>query len=260
MILVAVLVGLLLPACGQTPVPPTPTTEEDAGPKYVAHRGYSHAYLDNTEGAFRAAASMDFYGIETDVRKTKDGAFVCNHDDSVTFADGSVKKIFRTTLAELLSQPLKNDKTTEDVRLCTFESYLRACKAGNKVAVIELKDLFLQNDVSALFEIIDAEYDRGKVCFISFIYAALLMVRAEDPSVELQYLSQTEEDPRFAECIENGLHVSVRTTILSEELVTEFHDAGLKVNVWTVDEPSDLEFAVLCGVDYVTTDVFTATP
>ena len=47
--------------------------------RYVAHRGYSDRYVDNTAEAFKAAAKMNFYGIETDVRETADGIFVCNH-------------------------------------------------------------------------------------------------------------------------------------------------------------------------------------
>ncbi len=38
--------------------------------RYVAHRGYSDRYVDNTAEAFKAAAKMSFYGVETDVRET----------------------------------------------------------------------------------------------------------------------------------------------------------------------------------------------
>ena len=255
LLLLTHLSACLLPSCR---LPSDEGPEEAAGPRFIAHRGYRYAYPDNTESSFTAAASMDFYGIETDIHKTKDGCFVCNHDDSVTFADGSSLKINRSTFAELTAKPLLNYKTSEDVRLCTFETYLRICKAGNKVAVIELKGTFLPKDITSILEIVDEEYSRSRVCFISFNSLMLALVRAQDPTVELQYLSQTEDDPYFEDCLENGIHVSVRTTILTEELVAAFHAAGLKVNVWTVNDPSDLDLAVLYGVDYVTTDLFTS--
>ena len=115
------------------------SSDTDSGLKFVAHRGYSKSHLANTEAAFLAAAERKYFGIETDIRKTKDGYFVCNHDATVIFADGSEKTISTTKLADLISRPLKNDVSNEDAYLCTFEKYLRACKSGDKVAVIEMK-------------------------------------------------------------------------------------------------------------------------
>lgn len=229
---------------------------EPVGPKFVAHRGYSHAYPANTESAFVAAAGMSFYGIETDIRKTKDDYFVCNHDATVLYADGTQKEISSTKLSALLANPIYNDKTDSEVYLCTFETYLQACKQGGKVAVIELKDYFNSTSVAKILNIIDNEYDRKKVCFISFSYGALQQVKKADASIELQYLSQTENDPTFDLCLSNGISIDVRSTILTEELVKTFHDAGLKVNVWTVNQPYELETAYECGVDYITSDLF----
>ena len=257
MILVIAIVGSVLPSCKHAdPGTPAAEIEEESGPRYIAHRGYSHRYFPNTEEAFRAAAGMGFYGIETDIRKTKDGYYVCNHDASVVYADGSERKISATNRSILTEKPLKNDQTAAEAYLCTFEAYLHACKEGNKVAIIELKDWFVRAEILRILEIIDAEYDREKVCFISFIYAPLRLVREEDPSIELQYLSQPENDSCFANCIEDGINVSVRTTILTEALVKTIHDAGLKVGVWTVNTAVDLEVSLRLGVDYITSDVY----
>ena len=43
--------------------------------KFIAHRGYSKLELENTKEAFLAAANRSYFGIETDVVKTKDGYF-----------------------------------------------------------------------------------------------------------------------------------------------------------------------------------------
>ena len=230
--------------------------EGKSGPKYVAHKGYSKYYLGNTESAFLAAARKGFYGIETDIRKTKDGHYVCNHDATVRYADNTEKRISSSTLEELLAAPIENNTTDNDEYLCTFETYLRACKAGNKVAVIELKDYFGKSDIQSILDIIDAEYDREKVSFITFIYALLPIVRHEDPDIDLQYLSQTEDDPNIDRCLSSDISIDVKYTILTEEMVQSFHAAGLTVNVWTVNETSILSTAKRLGVDYVTTDVF----
>jgi len=243
-----------------------PACTAESGPKFVAHRGYSHSYVDNTEEAFRAAADMGFYGIETDIRKTKDGYFVCNHDDTAQYADGTRMKISSYDLATLRSKPLANNKTDKDAYICTFETYLRACKSGGKVAVIELKEYFGAEDVQRILSLIDAEYDRKKVTFISFSYLALLEVKSVDRNIPLQYLSQELDDPKFDACIKDRISVDVKQyaqdskgvwkPLLTEELVKTFHDAGLTVNVWTVDDEADLQKALQTGVDYITTNVF----
>jgi len=226
-------------------------------PKYVAHRGYSRIYLGNTQEAFQAAANMGFYGIETDVHKTKDGVYICNHDDTVKFADGTVSAdISESDFADLISKPLKNDKTEEDVYICTFEKYLEACATGNKVAVIELKRDFSAEDLQEILAIVDGKYDRKKISVISFYYDPLLLIKSMDPSVNLQYLSETKDDPIFDRCLEDGISIDVRQSILNKSMVNAFHKAGLTVNTWTVNKKFDLNIVRIKGVDYVTTDVF----
>lgn len=227
-----------------------------SSPKYIAHRGYSQKYPDNTEAAFAAAAGMNFYGIETDVQKTADGVYVCNHDETAKYKDGDEKKISTSTYAELVSKPLKNDKTSEDAYICTFERYLEICKSGKKVAVIELKEDFGAEEVGEILAIVDATYDRRSVSVISFYLGALLHVKAIDPSVNLQYLSETKNDPNFDRCIEEKISIDVRQTILTSKLVKKFHKAGLTVNVWTVNKKFDRSIVRLKGVDYITTNVF----
>ena len=225
-------------------------------PRYVAQRGYSHKYLGNTEEAFRAAASMEFYGIETDIRKTKDGFYICNHDATVKYANGEEKEISSTEFAELTSAPLKNDKTANEVYLCTFEKYLEVCASGNKVAVIELKEDFGSEDIRQILDIVDDKYDRKSVTFISFYFDALLRIKEEDGAIDLQYLSETKNDPVFSRCREKGISIDVRQSILTKKLVKSFHDAGLAVNVWTVNKEFDRNIVRIKGIDFITSDLF----
>ena len=225
-------------------------------PQYVAHRGYRHAYVDNTEASFRAAADMSYYGIETDIWKTVDGFYVCNHDKTVKYEDGTEKDVKSSTREELCAKPLKNTKTDEDAYLCTFETYLDVCKSGNKVAVIELKEDFSAEDLQEILQIVDEKYDREHVSVISFYYEALLRVKQADPTVHLQYLSETDKDPVFNECLQEKISISIRQSILTKKIVKAVHKAGLTVNTWTVNKKFDRNFVRLKGVDYITSDVF----
>ena len=49
-------------------------------PRFIAHRGFTPAAPENTLAAFTAAGERAFWAIETDVRRTRDGALVCCHD------------------------------------------------------------------------------------------------------------------------------------------------------------------------------------
>ncbi|MBR4173140.1 MAG: hypothetical protein IKR46_02080, partial [Clostridia bacterium] len=119
-----------------------------SAPLYVAHRGYSISNPDNTPLSFAAAANKDFWGIETDIRFTKDGVPVCNHDADVKYADGTTLAIKDNDYATLRAKPLLNEKTKDNVYLCPLSEYLSCCAAGNKVAVIELKYLFSDEELA----------------------------------------------------------------------------------------------------------------
>ena len=225
-------------------------------PRYVAHQGYSDKYLGNGEEAFLAASKMGFYGIETDIRETKDGVFVCNHDKTVKFADGDEKTVSDSTLAEL-QKPLKNGKTEGEAYLCTFERYLEICREGNKVAIIELKEICDEGKLTRLLTIVDTIYDRRKVEIIAFDYGNLERTRAIDPTITLEYLSETKKDPNFRRCLEDGIAIDVKQSILTKKLVKEFHEKGLKVNVWTLNKERDLAIVRAKQVDLVTTNLFT---
>ena len=222
-------------------------------PLYVAHRGYSKEYVGNTAEAFRAAGNMSFYGIETDVRKTADGVFVCNHDETVKFADGDEKTVRAATYAELLAKPLKNTINDANVWICTFEEYLKICKETGMVAVIELKETFSDVELQAILSLV--KESGASASIISFYFETLTSVRRADPTIELQYLSETPGDARFERCLTEGIGVSVRQSILTSDLVRRFHDAGLTVNTWTVNKKFDRNIVRIKGADFVTTDV-----
>ncbi len=51
--------------------------------KWIAHRGLSYKYPENSIPAFENAAMLPFYGIETDIHILKDRQIVTHHDDYI---------------------------------------------------------------------------------------------------------------------------------------------------------------------------------
>ena len=106
---------------------------------FIAHRGYSSQYLENTEEAFIKAAEAGFGGCETDVRLTSDGYMVLSHGGGADFADGTSLDVETSTLEELTAKPLKNDMSDTVLYLCTFERYIEIMKQYDMFCFIELK-------------------------------------------------------------------------------------------------------------------------
>ena len=74
----------------------------------IAHRGLSGLERENTCAAFVAAGNRSYFGIETDIHKTKDGQFVVFHDDTamrLTDLDWIVEE---RTLVELRALRLRD--------------------------------------------------------------------------------------------------------------------------------------------------------
>ena len=61
--------------------------------------------------------------------------------------------------------------------------------------------------------------------------------------------------------IENGINLDTRYTLLSRGNVIRLHEAGLQVNVWTVNRKKDMEYVIReLGVDMVTTEFYHELP
>lgn len=99
-----------------------------------AHRGlWNRERPENSMAAFAAAVDAG-YGIETDVRLTKDGVPVLFHDDTLKRVCGDDRRVIDLTYEELLSMRLSGT----DERIPTLAQLIEL--AGNKVPLlIELK-------------------------------------------------------------------------------------------------------------------------
>ena len=69
-------------------------------PRIVGHRGLMRSAPENTLAGFAACAHLRF-GIEVDVRRTKDGVLVVVHDADVSRTTNGTGKVRDLTLAEL---------------------------------------------------------------------------------------------------------------------------------------------------------------
>lgn len=220
--------------------------------RFIAHRGLSSKYYENSEEAFLAAAQRDFfYGIETDIYFTADNIAVCSHDDN-PFSDNSLK-ITSSQFENIKNLPLKTDSYGfRKSGLCTFERYLEICADYGKTAIIELKEWSLSDD--QLKSVIDkAESICGKkYVVISFSKKNIQAIGKIDPTVVTQHLVNDYENLRCS--LSEGHNVSDYFRNLSKSVVDEVHGKGRKIGAWTINDLSDARRYADYGVDYITTD------
>ena len=226
--------------------------------KMIAHRGLSGLETENTAAAFIAAGNKTYFGIECDVRITKDDVFVICHDANTKRIAPVNKKICDTTYEDLKKISLfdvESDETREYLKIPTLKEYILICKKYEKVCVIELKIEFQENEVIRLLSEIDKLKYMNNVIFISFYESNLKLIRKHNSTVRMQYLVSEYNHDIINFLRKVNADVDIKFTNLTKEHVDEFHKYGIKVNVWTVDNPIVALMFVTWDVDYITTNI-----
>ena len=236
----------------------------------VGHRG-SQWGVENTRAAFINGANAGAWGLECDIRVTGDGTFVVSHDDNYKRLGGPETKIADMTTEAILSTRLtsKRHGVTYAGTPCTLGEFLDICKEYNVVPVVEVKvcttihsNTKAENEpvfdgIPALINLIDQKGLSDRVVIISFMSGVVDFIHRHYPDITVQVLAG-DEDGTIMEwvewCKQYNMDLDVVHTIVTKEAVDAMHDAGLKVNVWTVDRVEDFERVKAMGVDYITTN------
>ena len=224
-----------------------------ADTQIVAHRGYwqTNGSAQNSLTSYRKADSLGVYGSEIDVWISKDGVVYVNHDR--TFKGCCIEN---STAAECNKVILDNGE-----HMPTFESYLKAVKAGKCKLVIEVKthkSYARQNlCIDKTLALVKKYKLEKRVDYIAFDYAAVLRIIDRAPQgTPVYYLNgdMAPKDLKRVGCAGADYEQKVFTD-KNPEWFDEFHKLGMKINVWTVDDPEILKYYVEKGADYITTNI-----
>lgn len=256
-------------------------------PLIVGHRG-SIWGVENTDAAFVNGARSGAWGLECDIHATSDGAWVICHDSYTKRIGGNDVPLGKMTIGEALSIPLTQTRTspyyegsaTYTGHLMTLGAYIDLCNEQNVVPVIEVKSsecFNLHGDpdpakcnysgLEALRGLLESKGVLHKAVIISFMPQLIEHIHNVYPDMQVQVLvgGKAEEaeaiSKRWLEwCVERRIDLDIYYELVTPELVRGLHDAGLKVNVWTVDDPVAVEAMCALDVDYITTNVAFPTP
>lgn len=226
---------------------------------FVGHRGSSWG-VENTSEAFINGAKAGFKYLECDIKVAGDGTIVISHDDSTNRLGGN------STIATATIEQLKAENYTQTRggitytgKICTLAEYLDICKEQNVRPLIELKWAtgINSNDCSGIPALIKLVEEKGfrKTCYImTSMKPCLEYIRTNYPDVPLQFLTGQYWSNHFDWCVKWKIDADIQAGCFSKSTVKQFHEAGLKVNVWTVNTPAAYRTYGNFGCDFMTTD------
>lgn len=242
------------------PTPQKPP-EKNAPVRVIAHRGFSGAFPENTLVAFEKAIDIGSDMIEFDIRFSKDGKIVVIHDPSLERTTTGEGKVSDYTLDELkkfdagarFSPPFAHEK------IPTLEEVLKLAKGRIRVNIeIKNQDLgsFSIEDLAgkALIEVKGAGME-GQVIFSSFYPSALERIRGLDPAQEVAFLFHRQwRTISEASAGRSFAVLNLRGKFLTKTKIARIHEAGIKVNTYTVNAEEEMEKLIRWGVDGIITN------
>jgi glycerophosphoryl diester phosphodiesterase len=213
----------------------------------VAHRGASRAEPPgNTIAAFRRARDLGADWVELDVRLTADGHRAVHHDAHLP--DG--RALCEVAVGDL------------PAFVPSLEATLVACEGlGVNVEIKNSPDDPDFDPARAMADAVVAELDgtrRDRVLVTSFDLASVDRVRSLDPTIRTGLLAFDLEDPGPAiELAATHGHGAINPwdPYVDDTFMDLAREAGLEVNVWTVNEVERMHELIALGVDAIITDV-----
>lgn len=226
-------------------------------PKISLHRGYTNTAPENSLASFTGAGEVKAWSVETDIRETADGHFICMHDQTVDRTTDGSGTVSSMTLSQIQALSLADGS-----KVPTFEQFLGICKTYSMIPVIEIKGINnAATSVNSILNIID-EYGITGRCIItcSKIVAAIIrnftktipcMVNVDTTTPE-KYDTIVDEVKIIGNIIIAFEHSA---EYLTDAIVKKAHTNGMGVCVWVLDSANDIKAQMNAGADMVASDV-----
>lgn len=241
-------------------------------PVVIAHQGGRGLWPENTLFAFDRAAALGVDVLEMDLRVTRDGAIVVMHDDDVERTTNGRGPVTDLTLDELKSLDAAHTFQDEDdvfalrgqgLTVPTLEEVLS--RFPDTRMNLEMKS-FSDADARRFCETLKRFRAAERSLVASFDHAAMLAFRSACPEVATS--ATVREGLLFYQLGKLGLGSLYRSPavafqvpeyfgdihVIDDALIARSRRSNLRVQVWTVNEPEDMERLLALGVNGIITD------
>ena len=239
------------------------------GPIPFAHRGGSLDGLENSLPAFERAVRLGYRYLETDARATSDGVLLAFHDqrlDRATDRTGEIARLPHAKVAQARIAGREPIPLLEDV-------------LGSWPAARVNIDVKAETSIAPLVEVLRRTNAWHRVCVTSFSSRRLRLVRARmrlladrevctalGPAGVAALRARSLTGPltgplarplrttaTAAPCAQVPRRVG-RTPFVTPSFVEAAHALGVRVHVWTVNDPAEMNHLLDLGVDGIFTD------
>lgn len=215
-----------------------------------AHRGASADFPELTLAAYEGAVAQGADGFECDVRLTKDEIPVLWHNGSM---------LERAANPGLISEMTYKEVSRAYPQVLTLDEFLIFAVAKRKGVLIETKHPVISGNriEEVVVEKIRATKSIEKIdlAVMSFSWMAIEKMKRIDPSIPTTFLMH-KTTPWFqaklssAQSIGPGIN-ELRADPFRAERIKKM---GRSLNVWTVDDDTDINLCAKLGVDILITN------
>lgn len=278
------LTAAILLTLGLSPsVTPMKTSAQDAPawqlfnttrPLIIAHRGYMQFAPENTLPAFKLAIEAGADLVELDYYHSKDGVPIVFHDSTLDRTTDAVKRwggqkirVDSKTAVEIQSLDAGSwfDVKYAGTRMPLLTEALDAIQGAGGVTLIERK----QGDAATCVKILREKQLVNRVVVQSFDWQYLKDFNKLEPRQVLGALgppgtladgSKPGDRPKpldaawLDDLMKTGAKLAVWNDQVSAEAVKEAHNRGLKVWVYTINDPAAANKLLDMGVDGIITN------
>lgn len=218
--------------------------------KVVAHRGFwrTEGSDQNSIASLLKADELGAWGAEFDVWRASDGVLVLNHDG---VHDGHV--VQNTPSTVLTTLRLANGET-----MPTLDAYLAAAKRTKVHLVLELKPHATPEAETAAAEAavkaVEAAKLSKRVTYITFSRHAMEELIRLAPKNDVLYLGGDISPEELEKLGAAGGDYNHGVYLKHPEWLEYMKQHGMISNVWTVNHPVDMIWAMRQQIDFLTTD------
>lgn len=230
-----------------------------APPRVLAHRGLALEAPENTLLAFLHAVNVGATHVETDVHGSADRVAMISHDPDLSRMTGRDVKVSQLTAAELRRVSLGHGQA-----YCSLADALDAFPDTRFNIDVKSADA-VEGTVKAIRD--TGATDR--VLIGSFSTGRRLAVVRELPGVATSISAGGALPAAHAARVGamrllrrvlagvDAVQLPVKVagaSVVTERAIRSFHDAGVEVHIWTIDDPAQMVRLLDLGVDGLVTD------
>ncbi len=209
----------------------------------IGHRGAAGHAPENTLAAIRKGIALGVDFAEIDIRRTADGRLVVLHDATVNRTTNGKGRIDRLRL-----QDVEKLDAGDGEHIPTFEEVLKMA-TGKTGLMVELK---IRGAAQQTVESVRKAGFKNPVIYASFLHDELTHIRKADPDASLMVLFGSLSRASVSRAIKYGSsYVGLPHNKATGPRVNSFHRAGLRIFVYTANDPDDIQRVLSLGVDGV---------